>query len=93
MKIEEAIYRIKVHNEIHSRKECHAILITEALNMAVESLKKQIPKKPNGTYCPVCKRHLRCPKLNIGYTGKAKNRKGDDFCPSCGQALDWRKQE
>lgn len=43
---QEAIRRIKNHNEIHSRKEpFHAIQIAEALEMAVEALEKQIPKK------------------------------------------------
>lgn len=40
---EEAIRRIKDHNEIHSRKEQHfAVHITEALNMAVVALENQI---------------------------------------------------
>lgn len=43
---QEAIQRIKQHNEIHSKNERFAIYITEALNMAVEALEKQIPKKP-----------------------------------------------
>ena len=76
---QEAIRRIKNHNEVHSRKEKHfAIHITEALNLAVEALKKQIPKKPKnreGTtyfYCPCC-------DSNNIY----------EYCGDCGQALDW----
>lgn len=44
-----------------------------------EALEKQIPKKPNNIYCPICKRPLR----------KAKE---DNYCPSCGQALDWSSE-
>lgn len=35
---QEAISRIKIHNEIHSRKEHFAVHITEALQMAIEAL-------------------------------------------------------
>ena len=67
----------------------NAIDFSYARLPAIEAVKKQIPTKPNGNYCPVCKRHLRCPKRDIGYSGKVKNRKGDNYCPDCGQALDW----
>ena len=86
---QEAIRRIKNHNEVHSRKEKHfAIHITEALNLAVEALEKQIPKKvmqekltetlkPN--CCPVCNhRHY---EVSVPY------------CRFCGQALDWSDTE
>ena len=47
MEAKEAIKRIEEHNRIHSAKEYpFAIKITEALNMAVEALEKQIPKTP-----------------------------------------------
>lgn len=55
--------------------------------------KKQIPVEPNGEYCPCCKRHLRKPKVSIGYTGKVKNRNGDAYCPSCGQSIEWGDTE
>ena len=38
---QEAIQRIKTHNEIHSRKEHFAVKITKALQMAVEALENQ----------------------------------------------------
>lgn len=44
MKYQEAIERIKIHNEHHSQQERFAIYIAEALNMAVKALEKQIPK-------------------------------------------------
>lgn len=61
----------------------------EALEFVVKAVEKQIPKKPNNIYCPICKRPLRKEKKDIGYTGKVKKRKADNYCPGCGQALDW----
>lgn len=64
----------------------------EALEFAVKAVEKQIPKKPNNIYCPICKRPLRKAKEDIGYTGKVKKRKADNYCPGCGQALDWSSE-
>ena len=48
---QEAIERIKEHTEIHFKKEKgRCPLITEALNMAVNALEKQTPKKPKHIY-------------------------------------------
>lgn len=89
MTYEEAIKRIKNHNEIHSRQEENfAIHITEALEMAVQVLEKQIPQKPTWvdsvphSRCPVCRNavatYIDSPKL--------------PYCYWCGQALDWGVQ-
>ena len=43
-----------------------------------EALEKQIPKKLKGDgwlYCPICGRDVLMDKF--------------DYCPDCGQALDW----
>lgn len=58
----------------------------EALEMAIEALEKQIPKKPVGKYtsykCPVCGRRVR--------SGKGSSSRGiDHYCQKCGQAIDW----
>lgn len=86
---QEAIRRIRDHNEVHSVRERNfAVYITEALNMAVDALKRQIPMKPKisikGTtgwntkcYCPNCHSFIS--------TGK--------YCHECGQALDWGDTE
>lgn len=40
MTFDEMIERIKIHNEIHSKSEPQSVLITEALNKAVELLER-----------------------------------------------------
>ena len=40
MTIDEAIRRINEHNYIHQQKEPRAVYITEALDMAVETMRK-----------------------------------------------------
>lgn len=55
--------------------------ITEAYNMGICALKKQIPKKPafkenDNYYCPNCCTNY---KIIDQY----------DYCPKCGQRIDW----
>ena len=50
----------------------------EALGVAIEALEKQIPKKlkdDGWLYCPICGRDVLMDRF--------------DYCPDCGQALDW----
>jgi hypothetical protein len=67
------------------------IYMNEALNMAMQALEKQIPKKPvksekqvvryvNTYYCPIC---------NLGITGTNIAK----WCYHCGQKLDWSDEE
>lgn len=76
MTIEEAIKSIKALKRFICEPEWKA-----SLNMAIESLEKQIPKKTitienniirNG--CPVC---------------ECVNEDGNNYCRYCGQRLDW----
>lgn len=59
----------------------------DALNMAIEALGKHIPKKPirsehsSKCWCPSCNSE---DEMDIY---------GTDFCPNCGQALDWNEEE
>lgn len=85
MNAQEALARIKEHRDIHFHNELNAIYITEALDMAIEALEKQIPKKPLYENklddcvvysCPVCKDETMI--LN-----------GDNYCTMCGQKLNW----
>lgn len=86
MNAQEALARIKEHRDIHFHNELNAIYITEALDMAIEALEKQIPEKPkldndNGIYetehCPNCNRKLF---------------PNEHHC-RCGQALDWSDEK
>lgn len=93
---QEAIERIKEHTEIHFKKEKgRCPLITEALNMAINSLEKQIPKKPNGIYdeneSQKNKKTFHYEQVLIGQCPKCSQevQEGMNFCMNCGQALDW----
>lgn len=86
--IKEFEHLLKVEKD---RVHKDVVFITDLEN-AIEALEKQIPKKPNNIYCPICKRPLRKAKEDIGYTGKVKKRKADNYCPGCGQALDWSSE-
>ena len=53
-----------------------------AFETAIESLEKQIPKKlkdDGWLYCPICGRDVLMDRF--------------DYCPDCGQALDWSDTE
>ena len=85
---QEAIKRIENHNEIHNKNENFAFYITEALNMGIKALEKQIPQKPSWvdsvphSRCPACHNavavYIDSPKL--------------PYCYWCGQKLDWGVQ-
>lgn len=47
MKIEEAIRRIEDHMRVHRMEEERAVLITEALGMAIEALKEKLEAEKN----------------------------------------------
>ena len=67
-----------------------------ALTMAIEALEKQMPKKPKEEWSKspfsddegCLFQHLMCPNC-----GKMEVNKLDDFCPHCGQAIDWSDDE
>lgn len=79
---QEAIERIKDHIDIHKINEKNAVYISEALDMAISALEKQIPTKIRielehpiygyASFCPNCNR------MDIG---------GWSYCPECGQAI------
>ena len=50
----------------------------DCYKLIIEALEKQIPKKPKDDgwlYCPICGRDVLMDRF--------------DYCPDCGQALDW----
>lgn len=60
-----------------------------ALDMAVEALEKQIPKKPErlkGSLFGKERYYHKCPTCGDPYVD-------DNYCPICGQALDWSGED
>lgn len=88
-----AMNRIIEQPTIESRPNDDCVVIT--FEFANEAVKKQIPKKPyfegdgywNGELvydtwiCPCCEKHYE-----VDYDDY-------DYCPNCGQALDWSEEE
>jgi len=64
-----------------------------AAEIAVEAMRKQIPKKPtvpvDTWLCPSCGESVEYQQKlgdNVLYHGQ------HDFCPKCGQAIDWEEE-
>lgn len=81
----------KMAMKILLKNDFNAIDFSYARMPAIEALEKQIPKKPKGetdpmfgdvaTVCPNCG--------NRGLVNPFVKSKVYDYCPKCGQALDW----
>ena len=75
----------------------------EALDVAIQTLEKQIPKKPNKTIdsswgvkkevhvCPVCDYYLT--EVHFIAPQKIESNKKITYCETCGQAIDWSDEE
>ena len=70
------------------------------LDLAIESIEKQIPKKPKknlsvARYCPNCENGLRMfyERENKFQNGYERIRLRPPFCEDCGQAIDWKDEE
>ena len=90
MTAEEAIRRIRDHNEVHSARERNfAVYITEAFKTAIEALEKQIPKKPINEecyyICPCCRDDLGVSDDDIFIYELSMPK----YCSNCGCVLDW----
>ena len=62
----------------------------EEIEIAIDALEKQMPKKPipKGKYhfsCPLCKNELGIAREDISVYDMTP----PNFCENCGQALDW----
>ena len=68
---------IEILQEEHDYAQ-HLSYVNAALKQAIESLEKQIPKKPN-----INKRKIQC--VN-GHNQPTQHYK---YCPMCGQLMDW----
>ena len=82
---------------INNRPTSGYVILNEALEMAINALGKQIPKKPvcieNKMWCcPVCDNHL-LPKWVKYPTELMPKTEGLPHCMSCGQKIDWSDEE
>ena len=61
----------------------------DALNLAIISIDKQIPRKAVGNHYA----HMRCPACNhrIPSGGGSSSRRRDNWCNYCGQKIDWER--
>ena len=90
MTVNEAIENLKMILEEATEDEHSVCYVTscdkDGLEMAIEALEKQIPKKilrgtitrDTACYCSVCKSY-------VCFEDVYK----DDYCPKCGQRIDW----
>lgn len=65
-----------------------------AFEMAIKALEKQIPKRAISTYigdykCPTCENYIEITDDDL-YVYKIEP---PEYCPNCGQALDWGEKE
>ena len=70
-----------------------------AIDMAIAALEKQIPKKPYIQQVEIdCYEHdcMECPSCDsfLGYATDCKEEHyQDNYCPHCGQRIDWKVEE
>ena len=100
MKESEAIKEL---HEIRPRGSIIQQKRAEALDVAIQALEKQIPKKPNKTIdsswgtkkeahvCPVCDYYLT--EVHFIEPQKIESNKKITYCETCGQAIDWSDEE
>ena len=87
MTYEEAIKHFKSLQKRYTKE--HNGRMCEKVNLALEALDKQIPKKPlhmhKNYYCPICKED--------GWMlwDDAVPNDMDKYCGKCGQAIDWEE--
>lgn len=80
---EEAIAKLEVYSSTNGSGQCTSEEHQEAKRLAIEALKKQIPKKPifdeemETYYCPNCKMAQAYAVDDFA-----------DYCELCGQAID-----
>ena len=87
MTYEEAIKHFKSLQKRYTKE--HNGRMCEKVNLALEALEKQVPKKPlhmrKNYYCPICKED--------GWMlwDDAVPNDMDKYCGKCGQAIDWEE--
>lgn len=97
----EAIETIQFDLEIGG--EIQSQVMHDAIDVAIQALEKQIPKKPNKTIdsslgikkeihvCPVCD----CDLTEVYFIApqESKIKEKITYCEACGQAIDWSDEE
>ena len=86
MTLDEAVVFLKGYLD----SETYTNRCNEAHQIAVESVEKQIPKKPYYRKEEDAK-GFACPECDMGVTvdhGRIK----EDYCSSCGQKIDWSEE-
>lgn len=88
MKPEEAKKYLKNFVGDGSMKFVIGPMRTEALISAIDALENQVPKKPYKSYGMTVNGYpyYKCVCNDCEY---ALDEYKDDFCPNCGQAIDW----
>lgn len=87
MKPEEAIKMLERIQDPEPYEPQINVAAYEAIDMAIDALKKQIPRKPIGEHYA----HMRCPSCNhrIPSGQGSSSRRRDNWCNYCGQKIDW----
>lgn len=72
--------------------ECTDEKAENALRIAIESIEKQIPKKPLDVYIIReygCVETYTCPSCSYKHKKGSAATCGYDYCTECGQRIDW----
>lgn len=88
MDIKEAIKAIK-----SNYPPSNYTILREALDLAIEALEKQIPKRPkadnNGNYAEYFEEWLECPECGEAIPEYTSGNETECYCVGCGQKLSW----
>lgn len=83
--IEAIQFDLKIGGEIHSQVLCNAV------DVAIQALEKQIPKKPMISYDERVKENwCSCSICAFGFGWKRTIHY--KYCPDCGQKIDWSEE-
>ena len=82
MKIQEAIENLKYL--ISGACTDNQMNFVEEIEMGIQALEKQIPKKPD---IPWDTQRVQCPVCQGSFIGKP------NYCSECGQKIDWSETE